>query len=133
MQQPENSRSNRSINSTSSKLSNSKNFHVNTKNIQATTNIFEARREPTHAHLVPPSTIPTVYLYLHAGDWTAEAVDGGGIAQSVPRTAGAGVRIDNLGALSLAQRTQCRTLPVHTKTASREATDTAVADLRPQL
>ena len=46
---------------------------------QATTNMFEARREPTHAHLVPPLTIPTVYLYLHAGDWTAEAVDGGGI------------------------------------------------------
>ena len=33
------------------------------------------------------------------------------------------LRIDNLGALSLAQRTQRRTLPVHTKTASREATD----------
>ena len=104
MQQPENSRSNRSINSTSSKLSNSKDFHVNTKNIQATTNIFEARREPTHAHLVPPSTIPTVYLYLHAGDWTAEAVDGGGMAQSVPRTAGAGVRVDNLGALSISAK-----------------------------
>ena len=95
--------------------------------------MFEARREPTHAHLVSPSTIPTVHLYLHAGDWAAEAAGGGGIAQSVPRTTGAGVRIDNLGALSLAQRTQRRTLPVHTKTASREATDTAVADLRPQL
>ena len=33
--------------------------------------MFEARREPTHAHLVSPSTTPTVYLYLHAGDWTA--------------------------------------------------------------
>ena len=53
--------SNRSINSTSSKLSNSKNFHINTKNIQATTNIFEARREPTHAHRSPfnyPHSLP---------------------------------------------------------------------------
>ena len=61
LQQPENSRSNRSINSTSSKLSNSKNFHINTKNIQATTNIHEARREPTHAHRSPfnyPHSLP---------------------------------------------------------------------------
>ena len=66
--------------------------------------MFEARREPTHAHLVPPSTTPTVFLYLHAGDWTAEAVGGGGIAQSVPRKSGAGVRVDNLGALSISAK-----------------------------
>ena len=47
----------------------------------------EARREPAHAHFAPPSTIPTAHLYLHAGDWTAEAAGGGGTAQSAPRTA----------------------------------------------
>ena len=76
-----------------------------TQHAQPSNNKYvEARREPAHAHLVPPSTIPTVYLYLHAGDWTAEAVDGGGTAQSVPRTAGAGVRVDNLGALSISAK-----------------------------
>ena len=43
-------------------------------------------------------------MYLHAGDWTAEAVGGGGIAQSVPRKSGAGVRVDNLGALSISAK-----------------------------
>ena len=44
------------------------------------------------------------------------------LCQSVPRKSGAGVRVDNLGALSISAKNLAYTLPVHTKTATQQQT-----------